>query len=210
MNMARINNLFDSGQGKLGNLIFYKVGDQHYVRTRAEHFHDRKSPAQLAQRQRMQVMNRFLGHFRDLFRITFAGEAGGPGAMQAAQSYNMRNALAGEYPDISVDKSKVLLSQGPLPVPVNVTATQQPEGVLIEWENSADAASHHPYDTLVVIVFSPETDTSDYLFTGARRSAGSYLWKPALPKSNGTLPDLWIAFRNRQETLMSNSFFVGG
>lgn len=208
--MARINHLFDSGSGKLGNLIFYKVGDQHYVRTRAEHFHDRKSPAQLAQRQRLQVMNRFLRPFRDLFRITFAGEAGAPMTMQAAQSYNLRNALAGEYPDIYVDKGKVLLSRGPLPVPVNVTLTAQSGALLIEWENSPDAADNHPYDSLLVMAFSPETGQSDYQFTGARRSACSYLWKPALPLENGPLPDVWIAFRNRQETLMSNSVYAGG
>jgi hypothetical protein len=168
-------------------LIFYKVGDHHYVRTRAEQFHDRKSPAQMAQRQRMQVMNRFLGSFRELFRITFAGEAGGRMAMQAAQSYNMRNALAVEYPDIYIDKSRVLLSHGPLPMPVSATVTAQPEGLLIEWGNSPDAVLQHPSDTLVVMVFSPETGSSDYRFTEARRSEGSYLWKPALPISDGTL-----------------------
>jgi hypothetical protein len=209
MIMAKIDNLFDSGRGKLGNLVFYKVGDKNYVRTRAEQFHDRKSPAQMAQRQRMQVMNRFLGSFRELFRITFAGEAGGRMAMQAAQSYNMRNALAGEYPDIYIDKSRVLLSHGPLPVPVSAMVTAQSEGLLIEWVNSPDAALHHPYDTLVMMAFSFETGSSDYRFTGARRSEGSYLWKTALPLTNGVLPDVWIAFRNRTETLMSDSFYVG-
>jgi len=207
--MAKTDNLFSSGRGKLGNLVFYKVGDKTYVRTRAGQFHDRKSPAQMAQRQRMQVMNRFLGSFRELFRITFAGEAGGRMAMQSAQSYNMRNALAGEYPDIYIDKSRVLLSRGPLPVPVSATVTAQPEGLFIEWENSPDAASQHPYDTLLVMAFSPETDSSDYRFTEARRSEGSYLWKTALPITDGTLPDVWIAFRNRQETLMSDSFYMG-
>jgi hypothetical protein len=208
--MATINNLFDSGRGRLGNLVLYKVGDNCFVRTRAEHFHDRKSPAQMAQRQRLQVTAGFLKPFRELVRITFAAEAAGRSPVHLARSVNMRHALAGDYPGISVDKSKVLLSHGPLPVPVSATATAQPEGLLIEWENSPDAARNHPSDTLVVVAFSPETGRSDFLITEARRSAGSYLWKPALPQSNGTLPDLWIAFRNRQETLMSDSLYVRG
>jgi len=206
--MATIQNLFDSGKGKLGNLVFYKVGGQGRVRTQAEHFHDRKSPAQLAQRQRLQVTTSFLKPFRDIIRITFAAEANGRSAVHAARAYNMRNALTGEYPDISVEKSRALLSRGPLPVPVNAAVSAQPEGLLIEWDNSADAASHHPYDTLVVMALSAETGRSDYLFTEARRSDGRYLWKTALPIGNA-LPDVWITFRNRQETEMSNSMYAG-
>src|SRR5690606_37355290 len=87
--MAKIENLFESGRGKLGNLVLYKVGNNGYVRTRAAHFRDRKSPAQLAQRQKLQVMSGFLRPFAELIRITFAADAMGKSAMRAAQSYNM-------------------------------------------------------------------------------------------------------------------------
>ena len=203
--MATINNLFDSGQGKLGNLVLYKVGGQGRVRTRAGHFRDRKSPAQLAQRQRMQVVNHFLKPFRDLIRITFAAEAMGGSAVHAARSYNMRHALTGEYPDIAIDKSRALLSRGPLPLPVGAKASPQPEGLLIEWENGAEAAGQLPSDTLVVMALSPGNGTVDYRFTGVRRSDGCYLWKPSLPQEN---LDIWIAFRNRKETEMSESLFL--
>lgn len=206
--MAKIENLFESGRGKLGNLVFYKVGNNGYVRTQAAHFRDRKSPAQLAQRQKLQLMSGFLKPFTKLIRITFSADAMGRSPMRAALSYNMRQALAGEYPGIYVDKSKVLLSHGPLPVPVTASVASQPDGLHITWENGAEAARLNSDDILVVMALSADTRSVDFLFTGVRRSVGHYLWSPALQKNNSNQPDIWLAFRNRQETMMSNSFYV--
>ncbi len=208
--MARIDNLFDVGQGKLGNLVFYKMNGKGIVRSKPEHYSDRKSPAQLAQRQRLQVVNAFLSPFRDLIRITFASEAESRTARAAATSFNMRNALAGEYPDKYVDKSKALLSRGPLPLPLNVSMEAQPDGLHIRWENGQEATGISARDNLVLIALSELDRQSDYKFTEAQRSEGKYVWKTTLKPSDGALPAVWIAFRNRQETQMSDSLFVEG
>jgi hypothetical protein len=206
--MATIDHLFDSAKGKLGNLVFYKVGGSGRVRTKAAHFRDRKSPGQMTQRQRLQTATGFLRPFRDLIRITFAAEAVGRSAMQAAQSHLMRNAMAGEYPDVYVDKSRVQLSRGPLAVPLSAKVTSQTEGLLIEWENGNEAAGQNASDTLVVMALYAETGYADYLFSGVRRSEDQYMWKLALQTGNEALPDVWIAFRNREETQLSNSMYV--
>ncbi len=206
--MAKIDNLFESGQGKLGNLVFYKVGGKGRVRTRAEHFRDRKSPAQLAQRQRLQVVNGFLKPFREAIRITFAGEALGRTAFQAAQSHIMRNALVGEYPDIYVDKSKALLSRGTIPLPVSASVKSHPEGLLVEWGNGEEAVGKAAGDTLVVMgLFEPDSSCL-YQFTAISRSDGRYLWMLSRQGQEESLPDVWIAFRNRQETQMSDSMYI--
>ncbi len=204
--MATIDNIFDSGRGRLGNLVVYKMNGRGIVRTKPEHYRDRKSPAQLAQRQRLQAVNGFLNPFSDLLKLTFPAEKPGRTARAEAQSYLMRNALAGEYPDIYVDKSRALLSRGPLPVPVSATVTAQPDSLLIEWENDAEAVGSRAYDTLVVVALSEETGKVAYRFTDTRRSDGRYVWKPDL--SAGTA-DVWIAFRNREQTEMSDSVYTG-
>ena len=204
--MATINHIFDSGQGKLGNLVLYKVNGQGRVRTRAEHFNDRRSPAQLAQRQRMQAVNSFLKPFRDLIRITYAAEAGGSSAVHAARAYHMRHALTGEYPDISVDKGRALLSRGPLPVSLNAKVSVQEEGLLIEWENCPEDEREHAHDTLVVVALFTEKGRAGYHFTDTRRTCGSYVLKPARMQGNA---DVWISFRKRDQTLMSNSMYLG-
>ena len=204
--MAKIDDLFDAGRGKLGNLVVYRMNGMGIVRTKPKHIRDSKSPAQMAQRQRLQVVNDFMRPFLKLFRITFVPETAGRTARAEAQSYIMRNVLAGEYPNIYVDKSKALLSHGPLPVPVSATVTAQPEGLLIEWENDADAIRLHPNDTLVVMALSADGSTADYSFTQVKRTEGRYTWKPALP--DGAV-EIWIAFRNREQTKMSDSVYAG-
>ncbi|MFW6290333.1 MAG: DUF6266 family protein, partial [Mariniphaga sp.] len=144
-----------------------------------------------------------------LIPITFAGEARGHSARAAALSWNLRYAPTGDYPDIHIDLSRALLSRGPLPLPVRAWVEPHPEGLLIRWENGQEAHGSPARDTLLVMALSEETGCVDYKFTGVSRSAGECIWKPALNLPGGTLPAVWIAFRNRQETLMSDSMFVG-
>src|SRR5690554_731708 len=204
--MAIIDNLFDSGRGRLGNLVVYKMNGMGIIRSKPQHYHDRKSPAQLTQRQRLQAVNNFLNPFSGFLKLTFSVEKPGRTARSEAQSYNMHNALSGAYPDIHIDKSKALLSRGSLPVPVSTTVTAQPEGLLIEWENEPEDARRNPNDTLVVMAWSEKQGSADFRFTDTRRSEGRYTWKHALP--DGSV-DVWIAFRNQGQTAMSNSLYVG-
>lgn len=208
--MAIIENLFDSGRGMIGNLVFYKLNGRGVVRARPQRYRDKKSPKQLAQRQRLQVMNDFLRPFNKLVRVTFASEAVGRSALQAAQSHNMKHALTGEFPAIHVDYGRALLSRGPLPLPAGASAEAHPEGLLIRWENGSEAAGSAAYDTLVVMALSEKTGYCDYKFTEARRRDGQYVWKVALPVSQEVLPAVWIAFRKEEMTLMSDSMYVSG
>ena len=206
--MATIDNLFDSGRGRLGNLVLYKMKGRNIVRTKPEHYSDRKSPAQLAQRQRMQAINNFLKPFSKLLTTTFDPESERLTARQAAQSYNMRNALAGEYPDIYVDKSRALLSRGPLPVPVRAWMGTDPEGLLLQWENGEEASGNNASDTLLVMAVFPDQSNCIYQFSETRRSASRYLWKIQVPEKENALPDVWIAFSDGLRTRISNSTYV--
>jgi hypothetical protein len=206
--MAKLDNLLEGGQGSLGNLVFYKMHGRNYVRTKPEQYRDKKSPAQLAQRQRLQTVISFLRPFKDVLRITFASGAVGRSAIQAAQSYNMRNALEGEYPDIKIDKSKVLLSSGSQPLPSGASVSAHPDGLLIEWKNGEEATGSAASDTLIVIAFAASAERIDYKFTDTSRSEGRFVWNTKLNVSEVALPDVWIAFRSRQMTKMSDSLYA--
>lgn len=86
---------------------------------------------------------------------------------------------------------------------------KHPDGLLIRWVNGEEATGSAATDNLVVMLLNEQTNHCDYRFTEVTRSAGEYVWKLSLVPEADALPDVWIAFRNRQETRMSNSMYAG-
>lgn len=207
--MALNDNLFGMSQGKIGNLVFYKRNGTGIVRTRPAHFKDKKSPRQLAQRQRMQVANSFLKSFHQLIRITWAAEAGDRSVWHVVYRHIVLDALAGEYPEIFVDKKKALLSKGSLPLPENAWVEPHQEGLHITWENGLEAKGNAARDTLVVVAYNEKTGSSDFRFSEASRADGGYIWKPGIKFTEDALPDVWIAFRNKEQSQVSDSLYLG-
>lgn len=197
-----MNNPWEGGSGKLGRTILYQANGKSYIRLMPSKYTDLKSPAQLAQRERVKLINSFIKPFAPVIKVTFPKEKPGRTAYQEAVSYNLLHALAGEYPDMYVDHSKVLLSKGPLPLPESYSMAAHPEGLLITWQNYPGV---HDWDTLVIMAMFNSSTSTLYKFTGALRSECEYLWK--LPKhlNPSQLIDAWIAFRDDLTSEMSNS-----
>jgi len=194
--------------GSIGNAVYYTMHGKNFVRSKPSRYTDRKSEAQLVQRARMKAVTGFLTPFKDLVRITWAGEATGRAPYHAAKSDLMRNALQGDYPDVQINKEAALLSKGPLPLPGTITVTVQDGGLLAEWTDSSEVAAKQGKDTLVLIALDSQNGISEYKFTGVPRSVKSYLWKPSIDISQNNKPDVWVAFRSNNETEMSNSVYV--
>jgi len=207
--MARVkNNMLKEVNGTVGNLIFYSVGEQQYVRARPISIKDAKSPAQLAQRQRMEVTQEFLQWFKDIIKYTFPGEKGKRDGFFAAKSYNLKYGLRGEYPSICIDFEKALICHGPLPVPEQAYYREEGNFLQIDWQMPANTPAANRSDQLLVVAHHYKTQRLDYLFTGARRKDLSFRWQPELDFEAKEL-SLWVAFRDKEEKLMSDSVYLG-
>jgi hypothetical protein len=202
------DNMLSHSTGSIGNAVYYTMHGKNFVRSKPSKYTDRKSEGQLIQRTKMKAVTSFLTPFKDLIRITWAGEATGRAPYHAAKSELMRNALQGVYPDIQLNKEAALLSKGPLPLPEKVTVSLQEGGLLAEWTDSSENAAKHGRDTLVLIALDEKGVIGEFKFTGIPRSAKNYLWKPAIEISQANKPDVWVAFRSNNETEMSNSVYV--
>lgn len=207
--MARYKNkLFDSISGSLGPAVVYQMYGKTYVRTKPEGYKDRKSPGQLAQRQKFNLVMYFLKPFKDFLRISFASQANGRSAYHAAQSYNLINGLKGEYPGYLIDKHQALLSYGPLPLPEPLSVIRQPNGFDIKWETDYSDQSPRGKDMLIVIGQPAYGEYEiEFRFTGVCRSDAQFHWGTAL--SQHAKVYLWVAFQNQAQTEMSNSLYLG-
>nr|WP_321450817.1 DUF6266 family protein [uncultured Carboxylicivirga sp.] len=202
--MARYKSINEGSSGRIGNVVTYQMYGKSYMRSLPGQYRDRKSEAQLAQRQKMQLINDFLGPYKDVLRITFVKEAIGRSAYMAAKSYNMLYAIVGEYPNQIIDYSKAIVSKGNVLLPKEAKVTKVQEGLLFEWELDDQA---DPFDTLLVIANIRGQYNTHFKFTGVERREGSFLWKW---DGMGTEKyDIWLVFRDYMERGFSDSLWLG-
>lgn len=190
-------------KGKVGNAVFYTMYGKNIIRSRPQLSRRRKpSLKQQAQRQKMALIQELLNPFKDFIKITFAPATTNNAPYHVAKSYNLLHAIAGEYTHQTINWPKVFLSAGSLAQPVNCQVSKEEEGWHFTWSDKHGDQS----DTLIVMAFTPEKNWIDYRFTGIPRFKNEYFWD--MEHSNH-LWHLWVAFRSRDETNISNSLYMG-
>lgn len=202
--MARYNNINEGSSGRVGNVVTYQMYGKSYMRSLPAQYRDRKSAKQLAQRQKMQLVNGFLGPYKDVLRITFQNQAVGRSAYMAAISYNMLHAIGGEYPEQQMDYTKALVSIGSVPLPSEASVARTEKGLLFKWTNDVQAGSS---DNLFVIANVRGQYNTVYKNTEAERRDESYMWKWELGEPDKY--DIWLVFRDYKERGFSNSKWLG-
>ncbi|MBB2151094.1 DUF6266 family protein [Pedobacter gandavensis] len=164
MSVSR-NGMHGWPSGKLGNVVSYMLRGQLVHRTVGKQ--GKPSLKQKANHQSMAVVTRFLGHFKDYLGNGFELEARGTIRNQhnLAVSCNKKNALKGEYPDISIDYAKVQLSKGSLQQPRNIRLEKVEGGLQISWDPLYESGSGSQYDDcLQLAVYFPKSRTKKIEF----------------------------------------------
>lgn len=171
--MARLNGLFEGFNGKLGNVVSYNLKGKQVIRKIGR---TTKAPtsAQLAVRQKLAVVNAFLKPILPFINTGFEREVTGTdkNPHNAATAYHIKHALKGDYPNISMDYSKALVSMGilepPLAPAVHLTGTL----LAFTWVTDPDMSLGIKNDRTMLLVYCPELIQSVYILSGARRSTG--------------------------------------
>lgn len=208
--MGSLNNgLFGGFSGRVGNLVGYMLYGKSVVRT-IGHSSKPLTPARMANCERMTVVNNFLKADLDFIRIGFREEVLGTNKnfYNAAVAYNKRYAIQGEYPNISMDYSKAMLSKGDLLKADQPTVLETAAGIEFNWEVPADLGNEHKYDRAMLIVYFPDKGVSRSMLSGARRQEG----KDTLMISSylaGQRLEAYISFISMDGTRVSDSVYVG-
>ncbi|MCU4176534.1 DUF6266 family protein [Carboxylicivirga sp. N1Y90] len=201
--MARYN-INDGSSGKIGSVVTYQMYGKSYVRSLPSQYKDKKSVKQLAQRQKMSLVNEFLSPYKDVLKICFQQVASGCSAYAAAKSYNLLNSIYGEFPNQYIDFTKALVSMGSVPLPTNTSIERTHEGLLLQWSKEDSGSA---LDTLFMIANVRGQYIIEYKQTEARRRDCSYLWK--IDSFGNEKYDIWLVFRDYKERGFSNSKYLG-
>lgn len=132
--MAKIDEgILGPFSGKVGDVIGSSWHGIPYIKSRPAVFHDAKSPAQLAQRMKMQVAHQFVKSIKNIITIGYRYVAGEQIPYNKAVSYIVKNAIVGEYPDMGIAPDIVMVSQGNLMGAEECIAIKEDEKITFSW-----------------------------------------------------------------------------
>ena len=225
--MAKIDEgILGPFSGKVGNVIGSSWHGIPYIKARPAVFHDAKSPAQLAQRMRMQVAHQFVKSIKNVINIGYRYVAGEQIPYNKAVSYIVKNAVVGEYPDMGIAPEKVMMSQGNLMGAEGCTAIKEDEKITFSWNiidekglspmrekgqsTSKGKAAKHPQmrtdDTAWLVAYNFAKQESKTALTSRGEGHGT-IEIPANWKEDKI--GCYIFFASNQDDAVSDSQFLG-
>lgn len=212
--MAKFHSLIDALNGKglsgtIGDKVYYQRNGISYSRSKPMTRKDSRTPAQLVQREKFSVILRFLKPLKEFIRIGFRSKAKNMSEFNYATSFLYKNALTRDYPDFSVDYSRVRLSAGKLAAAIEPKITLL-TGYEIEftWQVHPWEADCYRDDRAMIVVHNIEKQEAIVITNGNLRESMHQL--VTLPETyKGDEIVCYLAFRDDGKKNVSDSQYVG-
>ena len=161
--------------GKVGTVVGYMWKDVAVIRARPTTRRKPFSEKELNQQARFALMNQFLIPVKDLLNISFAHLAYRMSGFNKGFSYNVKTAILGFRPNLSIDYPRVLLSRGDLTKAESATVTAlSPLTLQFNWIDQSGTGNARATDQVYVAVFSSEKNNWFYRLNVATRNTGSF------------------------------------
>jgi hypothetical protein len=163
-----------------------------------------RTPKQVEHRGKFGYINRAMRSFYPVFKVTFGGN---PGIRQGI-NIAFKTAILGEYPDLTIDYSKLVFTDGLLYKTNDVTVQKSGDNaVKIDW-NYSKMVGNNPLDQVNIICFNKDADQSVLDVAVATRDTGTFT--DELPEMwAGSTIFCWIYFSSPDGTINSVSQFIG-
>ncbi|MDX9883166.1 MAG: DUF6266 family protein [Prolixibacteraceae bacterium] len=193
--------------GKVGNVIGGNWKGTDYMRVKPASVANPQTDGQMDQRSKFSTVLGFLQPISEFVKVGFKGYAIKMTAFNSAMSYNVKNALTGDYPDYE-DYANTLVSRGSLAGALNPTAVSENVGeVSFSWDDNTTEGNANATDKAMLLVLNPTKKEAVFITDGAARSVGTQtLTVPANYSGDDVV--CFIAFISLDGTV-SNSKFVG-
>ena len=125
--------------GKVGNVVGGNWKGIDYMRIKPSTVANPQSKGQVDQRSRFSIALQFLQPMKEFIKVGFKNYAIKMTAFNSAMSYNVQNAVIGDYPEFEIDYASALLSRGGLAQALNANANAPAAGqVQFTWDDNSD------------------------------------------------------------------------
>lgn len=195
--------------GKIGRMVFYMLRGQSVARSIG--LPGKPSLLQLANHQAMSVTMKCLKHMVDFINEGYGLQAEGTtkNPYNLATSYNKKHALKGTYPYLSVDYSKLLLSQGVLNPPQETTIKKTGKGIEVTWDAYHDQTCKGNDMVMIMLYRSAEIgrEATSHLYE-AKRSEGK-CFIPVSVRHIDRPIEAYMFFKANTGKAVSDSVYLG-
>ncbi len=195
--------------GKLGNVVGASWKGIDYMRIKPASVANPKTEGQLDQRSKFALVIGFLKTMTAFIRVGFKLYANGVSQFNSAMSYLLNNAIAGEYPNQSIDYASVLISRGSLEPADGAQVSSDVASVLeFSWTDNSDAVDANADDVALLLAYNPTKKASAYAIAGFSRSdAAASLQVPS--GFSGDEVQVFLGFISSNGQSVANSVYVG-
>ncbi len=195
--------------GKVGNVVGGNWKGIDYLRIMPASIANPQTPAQMDQRSKFITVINFLQPVKDFIKVGFKNYAVKMTQFNSAMSYNLKNAITGEYPDYAIDYDNALLSRGSLAMSLNGAAASPSAGVIaFTWDDNSAEGNANATDKSMMVVLNPTKGEATFILDGATRSAGSQ--NVDIPTNySGDTVECFLAFISEDGLTVANSKHVG-
>lgn len=160
---------------------------------------------QKQQRLKFATVASFLRTIMVVIRLGFNSYANKMTAYNAAFSYHFHHALEGEYPDYTLNYSKVLVSRGHLSNANEVScASTEAAKIEVTWNSPVMVGTSSPTDVVVLVLINDAKQEAIYLLDAGTRAEGSAVVE--VPSSyTGDEVHCYLALRTATSVLKSST-----
>jgi hypothetical protein len=203
-----LNGITGPFKGRVGPVVGYMWKNKAVIRSLPGRNKRPLSPLQIQQHAKFSLMNYFLNSLKELLNITYGHLVENMTGFNKAFSYNVKNAITGNHPDLKIDYTRVLLGRGDLtnvsmPI-VNVSSVGTLE---FSWTDNSETGSAKATDRVFVAVYGEEQNNWIYGLNLATRNAGNCVID--ITRMKGKEVQTYIGFINEQGTDVTDTLYAG-
>lgn len=208
--MGRISQGILGGfQGTVGTVVGGSWKGISYIRGKAASRKASSTPKQLAQRARFKLVSDFLNSISGLLKFGFKDFERQKTGRNHAMAHIIQNAIAGDYPALSIDYAKVLVAMGSkLATAAQGSAVAGAAGVVnFSWQGIAGKGEALPSDKPLLVAHCPDLNQSVYMVANATRESGTASLE--VPAFSGKEVHTWLSFQTEDQSFVATSLYTG-
>lgn len=207
--MAKLpNGILGGFIGTLGPAVGTQWKGKQVIRSRPPRKRPKSSEDQLKQQAKVRLVTSFISPLTHFLNGTYQCVTVQTTCFNKAMSYNLRNAISGEFPAFRINFALVALGVGDLLNVEKASLSSESNGRLtFSWKDNSNEGSARASDQFFAALYCEELRKWETGQNGPQRNAGSYTLD--VPAFSGKAVHTYIGFLSADAKFVTTSLYTG-